>query len=404
MSGDDRNQPEPQWWQGAPDPDARWRPEPGNYGPDWSDRGAPEPVTQSPGDQFRQPPASAPSPAAPQPYPPQSGPGPVPTGPQAGPGPYPTGPQGHPGPNPTGPQGVAPHQPSEQPWPGPAPAGPATAAFQASPWDQTMHAGYGAQPYHGPPGYGQPPNGKRGKGLLFAGLGVLALVVVGAVTAVALVNRDSADSASPGSTPSMVSALTTENSAPSTSTAPRTTAARPTTPAAVIPGYQVVVLPENGAAYDVPADWEIDRSTVEIGYGADALPVAGVAQEGAGYCPDYVRTNMFLTQSDESDPVRAISDVTARVIGFAYTTSTDSTPGPAESFRTSDGKLEGVFVETTGNAPAPSPGCASTYAIYTFGFPGDSGAFVLTIIADTGVDKAVTTDFAKQLLATLRPI
>ncbi|WP_282784926.1 hypothetical protein [Nocardia sp. CC201C] len=271
-------------------------------------------------------------------------------------------------------------------------------------------AGYSGQPpYGGAPGYGpqsggQPPNGKRGKGLLFAGIGALALVVVGAVTAVALANRDSADSASPGSTPSMVSALTTESSAPSTSTAPRTTAARPTTPAAVIPGYQVVALPENGAAYDVPADWEIDRSTVEIGYGADALPVAGVAQEGAGYCPDYVRTNMFLTQSDESDPVRAISDVTTRVIGFAYTTSTDSTPGPAESFRTSDGKLQGVFVETTGNAPAPSPGCASTYAIYTFGFPGDSGAFVLTIIADTGVDKAVNTDFAKQLLATLRPI
>lgn len=351
MSGDDRNQPEPQWWQGAPAPDA-----------------------------------APPHPQA----------GPYAAGPPAGTTPY-------------GVESTAGYRPP-QPWAGPDPSGPPTAAYQASPMDQTVHAGYGGQPpYGGPPGYGahgygRPPNGKRGKGLLFAALGVLALVVVGAVTAVALVNRDSADSASPGSTPSMVSALTTENSAPSTSTAPRTTAARPTTPAAVIPGYQVVVLPENGAAYDVPADWEIDRSTVEIGYGADALPVAGVAQEGAGYCPNYVRTNMFLTQSDESDPVRAISDVTARVIGFAYTTSTDSTPGPAESFRTSDGKLEGVFVETTGNAPAPSPGCASTYAIYTFGFPGDSGAFVLTIIADTGVDKAVTTDFAKQLLATLRPL
>ncbi|NNH73346.1 hypothetical protein HLB23_26410 [Nocardia uniformis] len=241
---------------------------------------------------------------------------------------------------------------------------------------------------------------------MFAGIGVLVLALVGAVATVVLVNRDSSNSAAGDTTPSMVSALTTENASP---TSPRpssrpTTTGRPTTPAAVIPGYQVVVLSENGAAYDVPSDWQVDKTTAALGSGSDSLPVAGVAQDGLAYCPNYVRTNMFLTQSDEMDPERAAADVTTRMITIGYTTSTDSNPGAAEAFETSNGKLEGVFVETTGNAPAPSPGCASTYSIYAFAFPGESGAFVLTIAADTGVDKAVTKDFAKQLMATLRPI
>ncbi|MFI6870711.1 hypothetical protein [Nocardia sp. NPDC050406] len=172
----------------------------------------------------------------------------------------------------------------------------------------------------------------------------------------------------------------------------------------MIPGYQVVVLPEAGAAYDVPADWKVEKATAAIGSGVDSLPVTGMSSEGAGYCPDYVRSNMFLTQSDETDPASAITDVTTRLIKFAYTTSTGSNPGAAEPFQTSDGNLSGIFVETTGTAPAPSAGCASTYSIYTFAFPAEEGALVLTITADTGVDKSVTKDFAKQLMATLRPL
>lgn len=157
--------------------------------------------------------------------------------------------------------------------------------------------------------------------------------------------------------------------------------------------------------YDIPSDWKIDKSTATIGSGADSLPVLGMSTDGAGYCPDYVRTNMFLTESDEKDPTKASGDVTARLIKFAYTTSTGSNSGAAEPFKTSDGKLSGVFVETTGTAPAPNPGCASTYSIYTFAFPAaEDGSFVLTIAADTGVDKSVSKEFAQKLMATLRPL
>lgn len=417
----------------------------------------PAPPTPGPGGQFGQP--IPPYQPGPQNQPgPQIGPGPYQSGPQGGPAPYQSGPQATPsypaGPEataqfPAGPQtGSAPYQsgpqtgatpyqsgpqtgttpyqsgphadtaqfqPGGQTWSGPYPSGPQGApGYQSGQtYEPTQQFGYAQQPYGGQPGYGQPaqpygqpPNGKRGKVWLFAGIGALVLAIVGAIATVVLVNRDSSDAASPGTTPSMVSALTTGNSAPSStrpSTKPTTTG-KPTTPAAVIPGYQVVVLSENGAAYDVPSDWQVDRTTAAIGTGVDSLPVAGVVQDGAGYCPDYVRTNMFLTQSDEMDPTKAVADVTTRMIKFGYTTSTGSKSGAAEAFKTSDGKLEGVFVETTGNAPAPSPGCASTYSIYAFAFPGDSGAFVLTIAADTGVDKAVTKEFAQKLMATLRPI
>ncbi|MDN2495389.1 hypothetical protein FHY52_01475 [Nocardia nova] len=69
-----------------------------------------------------------------------------------------------------------------------------------------------------------------------------------------------------------------------------------------------------------------------------------------------------------------------------------------------DGQLHGAFVETTGSAPPPAPGCATTFAVYTFAFPSENGNFVMTVAADTGVDKSVDKEAAKRILSTIRPL
>ncbi|MTE12236.1 hypothetical protein [Nocardia aurantiaca] len=358
-----RPDPNPDWWQGAPTQEPTWQP------------------PQQPGY------------AAPQPNPgwQQPGYGPPPTTPLTG-GPY------------------------GQDYPPAQPQYPPTQAFGAPPGSFGASQGYGAQPGYGqPPGYGQQPpypppgDGKR-RVWLFAGMGVLVLAIVAAVVVVALVDKNSNEpSAKSNTTPSLISALTSTTAKPTQSGRPtpaKTTGPKATsTPTAVIPGYQVVTIPDNGAAYDIPTTWKVDRTGQSaFGSGADSIPVAGLAQDGIEYCPKYVRTNVFLTQSDETDPAKAAADIGTRMGRIGWSTSTGATPGAPESFQSSDRQLQGIYLETKGNAPAPAAGCASTYSVYTFAFPGDSGAFVFTIAADTGVDQSVDATLAKKILASIRPI
>ncbi|WP_067700996.1 hypothetical protein [Nocardia jejuensis] len=434
-SGNDQNDPasrgpEPNWWQGAPAPESPWQSSPVNP--------MPEPGAQ-------QHPGAAQHPGA-QPYPPAAPP--YPQGGHGAPGfgaqppnygaqqPDQGWQQGYSQPDPTtqftaaGPYGQDPHQgqsypgqpqPTQQlpgqPYPGqpqptqqlpgqqPYQSGPAAYPPAQPPYGGQQgfgqpQPGYGAQPYAQPPG-----NGGRNKGWLFAGAGVLVVAIIGAIVTVVLMNKGSNQpSAQSNTTPSLVSALTTTPGASKPSTSkPSTT--KTTGAAPVIPGYQTITIPENGAAFDVPKDWKVDRAgQTHFGSGADEIPIAGLAQDGLAYCPNYVRTNIFLSQSDDADPTKAAADIGAKMGRVGWSTSTGSTAGAAEKFSSSDGQLTGIFMETKGNAPPPSAGCASTYSIYTFAFPGDNGAFVLTIAADTGVDKAVDTALAKKILASIRPI
>ncbi|MFB7720975.1 hypothetical protein [Nocardia sp. NPDC056100] len=355
--------PDPDWWQGAPAADSPWQSHPAqpqqpapNYGVGQSD-----PTVHQPWGQ--QPPPTAPFTGG-QPY-------------QSAPNPYQS----------------APSQPYQQ---APYQSGP-------SPYQQPP-----PQPPYGPPGYGQqPPGGGKGKGWLFAGIGALVLVIIGAVVTVVLVNRGSNDPSAHGNTtPSLISALTTTPSGNKPSTSPKPTSAPKTsTPAPVIPGYQVVTITENGAAYDIPKDWKLDRTgQTSFNSGGDSVPIAGLAQDGVDYCPNYVRTNVFLSQSTETDPAKAAADISTRMAKIGWSTSTGSTPGASEPFSNTDNQLQGVYLETKGNAPPPASGCASTYSIYTFAFPGDNGAFVFTIAADTGVANSVDATLAKKILATIRPL
>ncbi|WP_146161323.1 hypothetical protein [Nocardia sp. MDA0666] len=254
---------------------------------------------------------------------------------------------------------------------------------------------------------------RRRKALLLSGIGLLVVVAIGATVAVVASRHSDSPAAPRAGKPSMVSALSSENQPPPPpsrpqQTAPQQSAPKPqpgAAPPPMLPGYQVVQILDRGAAYDAPAEWKVDPiGTAAWGSGANPLEIAGLAQDGKNYCPNYTRTKAFLTMSPQADPAAAAADIGARMAKFGWSNATVAAPAPAQPMVSLDGQLHGAFVETTGSAPPPAPGCATTFAVYTFAFPSENGNFVMTVAADTGVDKSVDKETAKRILSTIRPL
>lgn len=371
-NSDDRKeegtQRNPEWWEGAPEPGSPWESQPHQQVPPSDPT-----VVRGP----YGPPGYGPS--GPNPVQPSYGAGPYQSGPplqQSGPAPQQSGPM----PQQSYPSGSNPYQSGQNPYQSgqtPYPTGP---------------AGYQTGPQ-----YGGPPTGGGGnrKALLLGGI-ALAVVVLVAIVAVVLVTRDSKEPvAQPTTTPSTAASATT--------TKPTTTTSR--TPAALIPGYQVVVPKGIQAAWDVPKDWTLDTTTTEFGTGADVVPVAGLASEGTNYCTDFVRTNMWLSATQTSDAAASAKDIGEKVARVGWSTGSGITTGAPEPFSTSDNALSGTFLETKGTFTSSDPRCAKTFSVYTFAVSGGaSSSLVLTIAADTGVDRSVDAAFAKKLFATFRLI
>ncbi|MFD4442476.1 hypothetical protein ACFWPK_22160 [Nocardia sp. NPDC058519] len=459
------NQPDQQWQRpgspdpaagqpnsGTPDPTAVWTPgstglpptlrwdgsgpppglpEPTSWAPagpqDWQDSGNPPAGQQGPPPgqvdptQLRQP--GAPWPGA---NPPVGQPGsnqPWQPGMNPPAGQHPPGQQWHPG----GPQpGMNPagHQPAGQ-WVPPGqqwgtPAGHADPTRVGAPsWQQPAPQQYGEVPpldHRGVQSYGQPfpPGQKSGnKAAIWAAAGVAALLLVGGtITAVALTRGDDAPTTNAGATPSMVSALsTTPKPTSSSKSEPSTTTPAPTGAASnrkpLIEGYQVVASPDRGAAYDVPAGWKVATETTIGGVGeppGDSVIGKGYASDGRDYCPNSTRTMSLLTGSKNADNAAAGAELGTKAAPLAYQGS-KGTPGPAQPLKSIDGRTEGMFTETTGTVPAPKPGCAATYSVYTYAFKGaKDGSFVMVMIADTGVPGAIDAAAAKRIFSTIRSL
>lgn len=279
----------------------------------------------------------------------------------------------------------------------------------AQPHPGASNFGPGTQPFGSPPDNSS-PGGGPGKLLAF-GAAAMAVVAVGVgVVAVTVSGSDEA-SASDGSTPSMVSALTTGESP---SKAPRSTSARPRssepTRAAeigpIVPGYQPVAVPNRSAAYDVPAGWRVAPEGNVGGFGQppEAVVGTGLATDGVDYCPGSTRTVAFLTGSDTTDPAKAATDTGTKAATIAYTGSRDVKPGAAQPLTSADGSQQGMLVETTGRLDSAKPGCAAQFSVYTYAVPARTGTIVLVLAADTGVPDAVDPATAKRILSSIRPL
>ncbi|WP_156959437.1 hypothetical protein [Nocardia sp. BMG51109] len=252
---------------------------------------------------------------------------------------------------------------------------------------------------------GRPPGpGHNRTAWIVAGVATVAVLTLGVAVAMIVSGRNTPSPSAQTAPPSMVSALTSGKGTPQSS-APATAPPSAAGLAPVVPGYRPVPIPERGAAYDVPPEWQINPvGTAVWGNPPDTVEVAGLAQDGKDYCPSYIRTNAFLTMSPQADPAAAAADVGARMAKVGWSAAAGATPGRAESLESLDGQLRGVFVETTGSAPPPVPGCATTFSVFAFAFPSENGNFVMTIAADTGVARAIDRSAAKQILASIRPL
>ncbi|WP_345494303.1 hypothetical protein [Nocardia callitridis] len=279
---------------------------------------------------------------------------------------------------------------------GPAPT-PSGSPAQAPPGSPPVPPWGAPQPHYPATG------GVRRKPLLV--VGIAALVVVGAATATtaALTGHESGDADSGGARPSMVSALATDQPAqpPSTSTAPH---GNPKAEAPMVPGYQVVLAPESGAAYDVPAGWAVAPPSTAGGFGEGnrAISGKGYATDGKNYCPGSTRTVAFITGSKNLDSTGAATEVGAQTAKLAYPSTSSTTPSVPAALSSIDGTQHGTFVETKGTVPNARPGCATAYSIYTVAYPNDDGNFVMLIAADTGVPNAVDPQTAKRVFTTIR--
>ncbi|WP_194816909.1 hypothetical protein [Nocardia sp. XZ_19_385] len=243
------------------------------------------------------------------------------------------------------------------------------------------------------------PGPRPGASKAWIGIAVAVLVLLGGATAVA-VHGESEDP-SIADAPGMVSALSTKPSPAAKSKAAEPTAA-PNDEKPMVPGYQVVLAPDSGAAYDVPADWTVAAPDVTGKFGAPPNTVMGkgMASEGKDYCPGSTRTVALLTGSDAADTTSAAIELGAKA---AQAYSGGANPGPPQPLASYDGTQNGVFVETRGRINNPNPGCAAEYSVYTFATPAEQGNFVMVIAADIGVPKAVDPDTAKRIFASVRP-
>lgn len=352
------------WWQGAPPTGSPWESRPGHPVQPPARPNPGQPHQNSPYGPQTGPPGSLPRSGA---NPLQSGPNP-----QSGVNPYQSGPNSQIGMNPV--------RAGQNPYS----TGPS--AFQTAP--------PGGQP---PYSNGLPPStgGGRGRVWLLSGIGAL-VVAIAVVVAVVIVVRNPSPAPTPVAKPSTTAPATTSPAA--STTAPASTL----TPE--IPGYQVVVPANLKAAWDVPKDWVVAQSsTTTFGTASDNVAAAGTVQEGIEYCPDNVRTTMFLSTSTNSDANGAAMEIGAHVARLGWSTGGAITPGTAAPLTSTDGTLHGTFLETTGTFTATA-GCANTFSVYTFAISvGDNkGSLVLTIAADTGVDRSVNPDYARKLLATFR--
>ncbi|WP_460722029.1 hypothetical protein [Nocardia heshunensis] len=242
-----------------------------------------------------------------------------------------------------------------------------------------------------------PPPPGRNRIWLLAAVGALVVVIV-TIVAVAVVMNDSGTAAAPSSSAKPSSTTKPATTPHPTSTAPQSTL----TP--TIPGYQVDVPGDLKAAWDIPKDWAIDQSQSIFGTSSDSIPGVGYAQDGIDYCTDNTRTTMFLSTSTIDDATAAATDVGAHAARIGYSAKTSLTAGAPQQLSTTDGNLKGTYLETSGAFTSPA-GCATAYMVYTFALSvgtAGKGSLVLVIVADTGVDKAVTADSARKLFASFR--
>jgi hypothetical protein len=312
-------------------------------------------------------------------------------------------------------------------WPGEQPPGGAQ-----NPQDQNQKQNPYQQPgYQQPNPYQQPPaqwnaptlpsgpptppppgdDGKRTR--IIAIVTAAAVVVAAGVTGLVLLGGDNDDQAAPEPTKS-----SSEQPSSAEASNPRgTETAEPT-----VAGWKVVVNPQKGIAFDVPAEWAL-TATSWVSYIVEdddpeetplvAMMAPGVLKEK--WCGvdedkdgrvDYTSLAQAGSKGNKNaksteDIVR--SDSKAWVYG-AYTQpdKTNVTTGPVSSYTTTSG-ITGSLATSESSGVEKKDKCDSDGKATTFAFKNSQGDFVSwSFVGAKGVGEEVPDATVKKILSTVR--
>lgn len=321
-------------------------------------------------------------------------------------------------------------QPNPYQQPGYQQAGPYGQQAQPGPYGQQPQAGpYGQQPQWGQPGQPpgapvpQPPQGGGGRTKLVAIVAATAVVVTAAVTGYLVLGGSKDDEADngKGGQHTSPSPTATESASPTSSASgdPRGNETEKPT----VAGWKVVVNPKYGTAFDVPADWEVERPGVfsffedeTKGDGSAYIGFSGTTFLKPDYCTseDSGTKESHALAAGGTKGENGAKDTASIARGdsatFAFGGYTDQSEaakkylriGKAKSFTTASGVKGSVATSYVIGVPKKNK-CDTDGKATTFAFKNSTGSFVSwTFYGAKGVKDEVPDATMNKILSTVR--
>ncbi|SDC32113.1 hypothetical protein [Actinokineospora iranica] len=279
------------------------------------------------------------------------------------------------------------------------------------------YQGFGMYPQRQP----EPPKPNRTP--LIVTLVVVVVVAIGAVTTLLLVNRDSDDPA-PVAAPSSSAEKTTADR-PTATRKPVTSSPRPTTSTTptdvsqikvdpVISGWQGVLSPKEGVAYDVPKDWEVEKPSVIVGFddneGKPTAVMHGVSTYKPEACADVkgsYRGHVGFVSAGTAEPERAARNG-AKLFADAAALNADGSKAPVTvtdpvPAKVDHGKIDAVSATATLTVNQPGECSSPTVLFTTVAFKNGANTVLFMMYMDQGTPDALPADIAAQVVSSIRP-
>ncbi|MEV0523137.1 hypothetical protein AB0I66_06900 [Streptomyces sp. NPDC050439] len=287
---------------------------------------------------------------------------------------------------------------------------------QQAPWNAPTVPGGTPQSPQGGGGGGGGGGGNRTK--VIAVVAAAAVVVAAGVTAFLVLGGDKDDAAQPDPTQSSTAAPSTAGSDDSDSRG------NGGNPDPTIPGWQTVVNPKRGIAFDVPAGWKL-KSTDWVGWVSEAddpddkplVAIAAPAYLKEKWCgadedrdgnKDYSPLAAAGTKGNKgarSTEEAARKDAELWIYGaFTQPDKSKVKAGAAEPYTTKSG-LKGSLVTASSSGVEKEGKCDSEGKATVFAFKDSEGAFASwSFHGATGVGDEVPDATVKKMLGTVREI
>ncbi|OIK06521.1 hypothetical protein [Streptomyces monashensis] len=268
-----------------------------------------------------------------------------------------------------------------------------------------------------------PPQGGGGRTKMIAIIAAAAVVVAAGVTGFLVLGKDGKkdDTAGKGGGQSQSPSAQPSSPSPSVTDDPRGVSNEKAT----IPGWKVVVNPKYGTAFDVPADWEVERPGVfsffedkkkndgsaYIGFSAPSFlkpDYCSVDATGSGSKENYALAGSGTKGENGGKDTASIArgDAAAFVFG-GYTDQSDAAKkylriGSAKPFTTTSGLKGSVASSYVTGVPKKNK-CDTDGKAITFAFKNSADNFVSwTLYGEKGIKDELSDATIQKILATVR--